>query len=523
MTSIDTAHRSPVHLPDSALDLARLIDAATTKLAQARLDPMTDDEVITTVTTLERAHRRSDGVDARMFIEVSDREAFRTVGCTSAWQFLDCHLRLGAGPGKRHRLAAAAIGRLRSMHGELLDPALPATAAAVADGHIGIDHLLRITDTMKQIPAAVPDAVRADAEAQLAEAATTLSPRSTTIVGNRLLEHLNPDGAPADDRDRRRNRSLTLGGQDRLLMSRIFGSLDPQARAAFDAFLQHWAAPGMNNPDDPQSPRGPANRSGLDPAALAAAAERDTRTTDQRGHDAFRALCETHIADGSLGHPTSLPAHLVITADITDLEQRSGIALTATGTRIPITDLVDLAAHATPWLEIFDNHTSNILYLGRGKRLATMAQRLALFGRDRGSTAPDCNQPFTRTQAHHMPDWQHGGPTDIDHLGAACGPHNRTVTTRPGGWETTLITHGPHQGRIGWRPTNTNQPWQINHTHHPEILLRQEDSNDERPARVHATRHQQSPIERWLACRIPAKRILDPPIQVAVEPQAPQD
>ncbi|MCF8571507.1 13E12 repeat family protein [Gordonia sp. HY002] len=498
-------------LPSSPLELARLADSVAAALADANLSPLTDSEVVETVTTLERAHRRGDGVDAKLYVEVSDRKAFVEAGCNNQNQFYDGVLRLGAAAGKRRRLTAAAVGTFRNFQGETLLPSLPTTADAVAEGAIGVDHVLVVADTMKKIPASVPADLVADAEAQLAEVAASLTPRDLAIAGNALLERLDPDGALTDEHDRRRQRSVTLGAQDRRLMSKLGGTLTPQARAKFDALLIGWAAPGMNNPDDPESPHGPVNAEGLDPEAVAAAADRDFRSTEQRNHDALDALLTAQIRDGALGRPTSLPAHLVVTAELKDLEAHTGIALTSTGTRLPVADLVDLVADATPWLEVFADATSQILYLGRGKRLATLPQRLALFGRDRGCTAPACSVPFVRTQAHHMPDWQYGGPTDVDHLGAACGGHNRSVRNQRGGWETVVIAHGPHRGRVGWRRTGSGDPWQVNHSAHPEKLLRQEPGptapprrEPPRPSEVRAARSHGSSIERWLACRMPA-------------------
>lgn len=507
-----TTHGSTA-LPSSPLELARLADAVAVALADADLTPLTDAEVVETVATLERTHRRNDGVDAKLYVEVSDRSAFVVAGCSNQNQFYDGVLRLGAAAGKRRRLTAEAIGSLRNLQGETLPPAMAATADSVADGTIGVDHVLVVVDTMKKIPGSVSADLASDAEAQLAEVAQSLTPRDLTIAGRALLERIDPDGALTDEHDRRRQRSVSVGAQDRRLMSRLTGSLTPQARAKFDALLVHWAAPGMNNPDDAESPFGPANADGLDPEAVAAAAARDFRSTEQRNHDALEALLTGQIGDGALGRPSTLPAHLVVTAELKDLEARAGVAVTATGTRLPIADLVDLAADATPWLEVFADATSQVLHLGRGKRLASLPQRLALFGRDRTCSAPACATPFVRTQAHHMPDWQYGGPTDIDHLGAACGGHNRGVHDGPGGWETTIITHGPHRGRVGWRRAGSNDPWQVNHSAHPEKLLRQEPDPSSgsrreapRPSAVRESRSGGSRLERWLACRMPAPR-----------------
>lgn len=53
------------------------------------------------------------------------------------------------------------------------------------------------------------------------------------------------------------------------------------------------------------------------------------------------------------------------------------------------------------------------LDLGRTTRLATPAQRLALWLRDRGCTYPGCSIPPTWCDAHHVIHWCDGGPTDL--------------------------------------------------------------------------------------------------------------
>ena len=64
-------------------------------------------------------------------------------------------------------------------------------------------------------------------------------------------------------------------------MSPITGLLDPEARATLDTVLAKGAAPGMCNPDDLT----PCVDERPEPAAV----QRDTRSTGQRNHDAFKA------------------------------------------------------------------------------------------------------------------------------------------------------------------------------------------------------------------------------------------
>lgn len=52
-----------------------------------------------------------------------------------------------------------------------------------------------------------------------------------------------------------------------------------------------------------------------------------------------------------------------------------------------------------------------------------------LIARDRGYTHPDCHVPGYLCQAHHITEWAHDGPTDIDNLTFACTPAIVSSTT----------------------------------------------------------------------------------------------
>ncbi|WP_165943112.1 hypothetical protein [Gordonia zhaorongruii] len=74
-----------------------------------------------------------------------------------------------------------------------------------------------------------------------------------------------------------------------------------------------------------------------------------------------------------------------------------------------------------------------------------------------------------------MPDWADGGPTDIDHLGGACGGHNRSVGPDRGQWETTILSAGDHAGRVAWRPAGSDDEWRVNILHHVGLLSEPDD------------------------------------------------
>ncbi|TEA00655.1 hypothetical protein CCUG60884_04547 [Mycobacteroides salmoniphilum] len=206
-------------------------------------------------------------------------------------------------------------------------------------------------------------------------------------------------------------------------MSPISGLLDPETRAYLDAVFAKLAAPGMCNPAD-QSPM-------VDGEPDPEAAERDRRSSAQRHHDALRTCLRSTLASGDLGSHHGLPVTVVVTTTLTELEDAAGVAVTGAGTRLPMRDLIRMAAHAHHYLSIFDDD-GRALYLGRTKRIATTDQRIVLHAQDRGCTHPGCTVPGYLCEVHHINEWAHNGPTDIDNLTFACGPTSTNgPTTAP--------------------------------------------------------------------------------------------
>ena len=71
---------------------------------------------------------------------------------------------------------------------------------------------------------------------------------------------------------------------------------------------------------------------------------------------------------------------------------------------------------------------SEVLDLGRSRRLFTKAQRLALAERDDGCAWPGCPHPPSYTEAHHIRWWEaHAGPTDLRNGVLLCSSHHHRV------------------------------------------------------------------------------------------------
>lgn len=165
---------------------------------------------------------------------------------------------------------------------------------------------------------------------------------------------------------------------------------DPQLRADLDAWFARFAANGMCNPDDET-----ATVRGEPPEA---AVNCDGRTPGQRRHDALSALVHGQLGDPKLGTHHGLPTTVVVSTTLRELQAASGLAVTATGTLIPMSELIRRARHAYHYLAVFDDSTGRALWLGRSKRIASADQRIVLHSNiciDNALCSPACAPPST--------------------------------------------------------------------------------------------------------------------------------
>ena len=360
---------------------------------------------------------------------------------------------------------AADLGPRRALTGEPLAPRLQATAAAQQRGSIGGEHVQVIRGFFAHLPCWIDEPTRADAERKLAEVASQYRPDELKRFAAHLDLILNPDGN-FSDQDRARRRGITVGPQGLDGMSRLTGWLTPELRAGLDAVLAKWAAPGMCNPADetPTVTGAPADQ----------VIDADTRSSAQRHHDALGAMIRSALMSGELGSHHGVPVSIIITAALADLQNATGTAHTGGGSVLPMRDVIRMAAHAHHYLLLFDDAQRCELYRGRDTRLATTEQRLVLHATDRGCSHPGCDVPGYLCEVHHVDEWMaHGGPTNIDNLTFACGPHHRLLT--PGGWKTRKHAGGTTE----WIPppdTDHGQP-RTNTYHHPEKHFTDQDND----------------------------------------------
>ncbi|HNA51886.1 MAG TPA: HNH endonuclease signature motif containing protein [Mycobacterium sp.] len=443
---------------DTVLGALAAIEAGFDVLASASLDGFTPRELMDLLARREVIARRAPVADHRILQQLQTQASPGELGATTWGKVLAGRLHVSAGEATRRVHEAAELGPRTAMTGEPLEPVLPTFATAQAAGAIGAEHIRITRAFFKDLPADVDRPTRAAAEKDRARMASQFGPeeyRKTTAL---LMALLHPDG-DLDDGDRQRRRGAVIGRQGADGLSTLSGTLTPECRAVFEAILAKLAAPGMCNPEDAQ----PCVTGRPSAEQIA----NDRRSAAQRCHDALLAAGRIVLSTKSLGELNGLPVTVIVTTTLAELEAGAGVAVTGGGSRLPMPDLIRAAAEAYHYLVIF-NGAGKVLHLGRSKRTASAAQRIALHGRDHGCTRPGCTASGYQCQVHHLEtDWADGGLTDIDTLTLACGPDNRMCTEF--GWDTRLNS----QGRVEWIPPpglDHGQP-RVNSFHHPQDLL----------------------------------------------------
>ncbi|CCK65684.1 HNH endonuclease signature motif containing protein [Mycobacterium canetti] len=437
------------------------LDADLDRLCEVSFEVLTTPERLAMLERLERLVRRLPAVGHALINQLDAQASEEELGATLCCALAN-RLRITKPDAARRIADAADLGPRRALTGEPLAPQLTATATAQRQGLIGEAHIKVIRSFFAHLPAEVDVSTREAADADLAGKAAQYRPDELARYARRVMDWLHPDG-DFTDTERARKRGITLSNQQYDGMSRLSGYLTPQARATFEAVLAKLAAPGMCNPDD--------HTPVIDTTPDAAAIDRDTRSQAQRNHDGLLAGLRALIASGKLGQHNGLPVSIVVTTTLTDLENAAGKGFTGGGSLLPMADVIRMASHAHHYLAIFDHGTPLALY--HTKRLASPAQRIMLFARDRGCTKPGCDAPAYHSQAHHVTGWTSTGRTDITDLTLACGPDNRLAEK---GWTTRKNTHGDTE----WLPPphlDHGQP-RTNTFHHPERFLHNQDDDD---------------------------------------------
>ena len=197
-------------------------------------------------------------------------------------------------------------------------------------------------------------------------------------------------------------RELLISEPDAEGMVSIRGKLDPVSAAIFAKAMSPAARPGFDREE-----------TGFD----------DTRSLPQRRADQLTQLCSNFMTSRN---PNSGLSSIVVSATRQELENLSPDTLLPTDTGICLTplDLIRLGAAGSDYLCIMDDTDFQPLALGRSKRSATLAQKLALIASEMVCSHDGCEVSAMNCDVHHIVAWSYQGVTDLKNLTLRCRRHH---------------------------------------------------------------------------------------------------
>lgn len=360
------------------------------------------------------------------------------------------------------------------------DVRMPVLRSKVNDGVIGADAVQKIDKAIRDLPITEHAQISRLMDEHVSDVVDKLRVDDLNQLPFRLKGMLGIDD-PYTDEDRARKRSLKLGAQGPDGMSSLSGHITPSLAAVLKRLQADHARPG-----------------GL----LEEGAE-DDRSPEQRFHDAVEAAVNAGFRPGGELKPargtTSIVtvAHIADVAALTDsmsmaarkgnreinreaqeltsnaIQQSrgdkggskgslcdgidftlpgSGKAVTDTGIRMSVSEAVQAAVAKNSFLQVLGDE-GQTLYLGRSRRLGTLAQYLALLGEEGGSSAPGMATPPAMCDVHHIQAWAVGGGTDLSNLTLVDAGTHRKIDDgrkRETSWWTLRPDEVPgHKARVG--------------------------------------------------------------------------
>jgi hypothetical protein len=394
MLSGSTAVASPVGELHACLDRLVGVDAAT----------LTDEEQAELVRELGRAEARVAALKFKVLAAAEKFQTARRAGAASTGQWA---ARLSRDDAAETQRQVALAGRLERR---------TATQQALATGQISTAKADIIVRADTQLPPTVTPGQRATVEAALLDKARTMSPSTLRRAARRAIEAVEPDEVDAHEERLLRDEEAAARAKTRLT---LHDNADGTVTGHFTVpTLQgHLLRKILDTMTAPRRARLGASRAQAgDPQGP------DTDWSHARGA-AFCELLE-HLPTDHL-HPRTA-ATLVVTVDEEVLRSRLAAAGLDTGDKISAGEARRLACGAGIMPAVLGGR-SEVLDLGRSKRLFSDQQRVAIGINHETCAADGCERPFAWCELHHRRPWGRLGPTDLAEGIPLCSFHHRRI------------------------------------------------------------------------------------------------
>ena len=312
-----------------------------------------------------------------------------------------------------------------------------------------------------EVPAAKQDIIRRELDkllkaaegermsiyARAMEEAKTRSEKDLRLFVKRLVDKANKPHAKKNPNAGFEKREATLGKENSDGTYDVRLHMTAGDYALYKALTDKGLAPNSNIPAEHQQ-------------------DRDPRTRGQRRYDQFMAIMRQYEHGEQAANGGA--ASVVVSVTLDDLADADATTLfqTNVGVELNAFDLVRLGMDGTSdFLLTVDGLTGVPLHLGRSKRLASVAQRIAMFAIQGVCSWAGCTTAMSECEAHHIISWLRHGGTDITNLTGLCPTHHRCNNDhRDGSFNKGYMDYDPTTGTAvlvkadGTRHVNTTDP-----------------------------------------------------------------
>lgn len=301
---------------------------------------------------------------------------------------------------------AQAIGPARAARN-------PGLAAAVLGARVGVGNAAVVLVEMDKLRPRLRDEAVEAVCAGFIEIASGHGPREIRLLRDRLIATYGRD----EDFQRREDQlkhGVSLSqphDDDGMSLYRL--RLDPEGKEVLEAILGPLSAPRPT------------------PGCS------DIRSSDQRRGEALVEICRRAAAAGAAA-PVTTKAQVFVTVRLEDLRDRVGAGSCMLTGQLLATETIRRMACDASIIPLVLGSDSEVLDVGRARRLFTPGMLRAMWHRDKGCTIPGCTAPPQWADAHHIKHWIDGGTTNLTNAALLCGRHHTIAHQK--GWTATATT-----------------------------------------------------------------------------------
>ncbi|HEY0952178.1 HNH endonuclease signature motif containing protein [Nocardioides sp.] len=405
-----TAMTHPRHRVTRALaQVHGLLDEIT----DASLWSMGTEEAGAALLEATRAATRVAELEARLATHAAAVGVPEAVGATSVANWWAHATRMTHGEAHRKTKLAGALEDHQPVHD------------ALKTGELLPDQATAIIKAVEDLPDHVPADLVQQAEEHLVGEAAYFDAKALANLGKGLLHVIDPEAA-----DAHHARLLEAEERAAAMATRLTLREDPDGTLRGTFTLP--SAQGQMLKKQLLALAAPKHRAAVE-GELG-----ERKPSPERLGQAFCEWIERYPAD-RLPDAGGVSATVVVTIPIDTLHGGLKPGTLDTGAVISPGQARRLACEAG-LLPMVLGGKSEVLDLGRRRRLHTRAQRIAIAHRDQHCTTEGCDWPPGMCHVHHDPSWATGGPTDIDHARLLCPRHHARahdptyrMTRLPGG------------------------------------------------------------------------------------------